>query len=167
MKFRQKRFVEAVRRNDKLAIEIWDETCRFLAIGIGNVITILAPEAVIIGGGVATAAGDLLFVPLRQLLPEYVSMIPANKINILPAELGNESGVCGALVLAKKAYSNVYGKICTSDKKINSTRRDFLKIAAAGTSCLTFADSIFGQISSEKKYKGNACLHRNLHFGQK
>lgn len=108
-----KTVLDAVRRRDKLAIEIWDETCRFLAIGIGNVITILAPEAVIIGGGVAMAAGDLLFVPLRQLLPEYVSMIPANKINILPAELGNENGVCGALVLAKKAYSNVYGKICT------------------------------------------------------
>jgi len=99
--------VEAVRRKDKLAIEIWDETCRVLAIGIANIITLLAPEAVVIGGGIA-AAGDLLFAPLRRLLPEFVSMIPAEKINILPAELGHESGVCGALVLAKKAYSKTY-----------------------------------------------------------
>ncbi len=88
-----------------MAIEIWDETCRFLAIGIGNIITTLAPEAVIIGGGIS-AAGDLLFEPLRRLLPNYVSMIPADKINILPALLGGESGVCGALVLAKKAAPN-------------------------------------------------------------
>ncbi len=100
-----KTVVEAVRRGDKLAIEIWDETCRFLAIGIANVISILAPEAVIIGGGIS-AAGDLLFAPLRRLLPEFVSMIPAEKINIIPAELGGESGVCGALVMAKKVVPN-------------------------------------------------------------
>lgn len=98
-----KTVVEAMRQNDKLAIEIWDETCRFLAIGIGNIITLFAPQAVIIGGGIAAATGDLLFTPLRRLLPDFVSMIPLGKISILPAELGNESGVCGALVLAKKA----------------------------------------------------------------
>lgn len=99
--------VEAVRRGDELAIEIWDETCRYLAIGIGNIISLLAPEAVIVGGGVA-AAGKLLFAPLKSLVPQFVSMVPADEINIVPAELGAQSGVCGALVLAKKAYSQNY-----------------------------------------------------------
>lgn len=103
-----KTVVEAAKRNDKLAIEIWDETCRFLAIGIGNMITLLAPEAVVIGGGIAAATGDLLFAPLRQMLPNFVSMIPKEKINVIPAELGSDSGVCGALVLAKKVYSNTF-----------------------------------------------------------
>lgn len=102
-----KTVVEAVRQNDKLAVEIWDETCRFLAIGIANSITLLAPEAVVIGGGVSLA-GEILFAPLRRLVPQYVSMIPADKINILPAKLGSESGVCGALMLAKKAFSNSF-----------------------------------------------------------
>jgi len=102
-----KTLIEAVRQNDKIAVEIWEETCRFLTVGIANIITLLAPEAVIVGGGIA-AAGDLLFAPLRRLLPQFVSMIPADKINILPAELGSESGVCGALVLAKKAYSKTF-----------------------------------------------------------
>lgn len=100
-----KTVVDALRQNDKLAVELWDETCRFLAIGVANIISLLAPEAVIIGGGIATAAGDLLFVPLRQMVPNYVSMIPKDKINILPADLGGESGVAGALALARKAYS--------------------------------------------------------------
>ena len=103
-----KTVVEAARRKDKLAVEIWKETCRFLAIGIANSITLLAPEAVVIGGGIAAATGEMLFAPLRALIPNFVSMIPMDKINILPAELGSESGVCGALVLAKKAYSNAY-----------------------------------------------------------
>lgn len=105
-----KTLLEGVRENDCLAVEIWDETCRFLAVGIGNVISILAPEAVVVGGGIAAAAGDLMFEPLRRLIPKYVSMIPAEKIKILPAALGAASGVCGALVLAKKAASNIYEK---------------------------------------------------------
>jgi len=99
--------VEAVKRGDELAIEIWDETCRYLAIGIGNIITLLAPEAVIVGGGVSEA-GRLLFEPLKSLVPQFVSMVPADKINIVPAELGAESGVWGALVLAKKEYAKNY-----------------------------------------------------------
>ncbi len=97
--------VEAVRRGDNLASEIWAETCRYLAIGIGNMITLLAPEAVIIGGGVATA-GELLLKPLRTLLKRYVTMVPMDKVAVLPASLGSESGVCGALVIARQAYSN-------------------------------------------------------------
>lgn len=100
-----KTLIDAVRKNDQLAVEIWEETVRYLAIGIGNAISILAPEAVVIGGGVASATGDLLFAPLRKLLPNYVSMIPAEKINVLPAALGDESGIYGALALAKKVLS--------------------------------------------------------------
>ncbi len=103
-----KTVVEAVRQNDKPAIEIWEETCRFLAIGIANSITLIAPEAVVIGGGIAAAAGELLFAPLRRLIPTYVSMIPADKIVILPAELAADSGVCGASVLAQKAASKAW-----------------------------------------------------------
>jgi glucokinase len=99
--------VEAARRKDPLATEIWDETCRFLAIGVANIFTLLAPEIVIIGGGIA-ASGEMLFAPLKEMIPHFVSMIPREKINVVPAQLGAESGVCGALVLARKAYSNSY-----------------------------------------------------------
>jgi len=98
-----KTVVEAVRKKDQLASEIWMETCRFLAIGVANIITLIAPEAIIIGGGVASA-GELLFAPLRSFLPQFVSMIPLEKVAVLPAELGGESGVCGALALAKQVY---------------------------------------------------------------
>ncbi|MBA3784681.1 MAG: ROK family protein [Acidobacteria bacterium] len=102
-----KTVVEAVRKKDQLASEIWMETCRFLAIGVANIITLIAPEAVIIGGGVASA-GELLFAPLRSFLPQFVSMIPLEKVAVLPAELGGESGVCGALALAKQVYLESY-----------------------------------------------------------
>src|SRR5262249_1479069 len=99
-----KTLIEAVRRNDKVACELWEETCRFLALGLGNAITMLAPEMLIIGGGIA-AANELLLDPLRELVPTFVSMIPAEYINIVPASLGQDSGLCGAIALARMASS--------------------------------------------------------------
>ena len=92
--------VDAVKAADPLATDVWNEACRFLAIGIANAITLIAPDLVIVGGGVASA-GELLFSPLREQVPNFVSMIPAEAIKIMPAELGTESGVFGALALAR------------------------------------------------------------------
>ncbi|HEV2912983.1 MAG TPA: ROK family protein [Pyrinomonadaceae bacterium] len=97
----------AEQRGDSLAREIWAEMIHFLSIGIGNVITILAPEAVILGGGVA-ATGEQLLGPLRPLIQQRVTMLPVEKVKILQAALAGESGVYGALVIARQAASTNY-----------------------------------------------------------
>ncbi|MEP6902674.1 MAG: ROK family protein [Actinomycetota bacterium] len=102
--------VEAVKNGDAAARSIWDETIKYLAIGIGNAITLIAPEAVIIGGGVASA-GELLLEPLRREIRKNVTMLPIEKVEILKASLGSESGVCGALMLAQKAYEKNYENV--------------------------------------------------------
>jgi glucokinase len=103
--------VESVENGDETAQKIWDETIKYLAIGIGNAITLIAPEAVIIGGGVSSV-GELLLEPLRREIGKNVTMVPIENIQILKASLGSESGVCGALILAqnalKKMHENVY-----------------------------------------------------------
>ncbi len=91
---------EAVRRGDELARRVWDEMIHFLSIGIANVVTILAPEAVILGGGVA-ATGELLLGPLRPLVEQRATMIPVGRVRILQAALAGDSGIHGALVLAR------------------------------------------------------------------
>jgi len=93
---------EAARDRDALAREVWDETVYYLAIGVGAVISILAPEAVILGGGVSLA-GDQLLEPLREQVKSRSKLLPADKINILQAALAGDSGVYGSLVLARQA----------------------------------------------------------------
>ena len=100
-----KTVIEAVKNGDETALEIWDETVRYLAIGIGNAITTIAPEAVIIGGGVSMA-GEILLEPLRCCIAKNVKMLPAEKVKILQASLGGESGIYGALILARQAIQN-------------------------------------------------------------
>ena len=93
---------EAAREGDILAREVWDETVYYLSIGIGAVISILAPEAVILGGGVSLAGAQLL-EPLTEQVKSRSKLLPANKINILQAALAGDSGVYGTLFLAQRA----------------------------------------------------------------
>jgi glucokinase len=89
---------------DELACRIWDEMVFFLSIGIGNVITLLAPEAVIIGGGVASS-GEQLLGPLRSLIRQNVKILPIERVQILQAYLGNKSGAYGALIIGREVLA--------------------------------------------------------------
>lgn len=92
---------DAAKEGDKTANEVVDKFIHYLATGIGNYITILRPEAVIIGGGVAEA-GDRLFEPLKKELPQMIYASDVIGIPpILKAELGNDAGVIGAALLHK------------------------------------------------------------------
>jgi glucokinase len=90
---------EAAREGDRLAREIWDETVFYLSLGLGNMIVMLEPEAIILGGGVAMT-GEQLLSPLRECIYNQVKILAASNIKILQAGLGAESGVFGAIVLA-------------------------------------------------------------------
>jgi glucokinase len=92
----------AAREGDALASKVWYDTIRHLSVGVGNIFHALAPEAVVIGGGVSTA-GEQLFTPLREHVRARVRMLPAGKINILQAALGGDSGIHGAAILGQSA----------------------------------------------------------------
>lgn len=91
--------VQAVKEQDSLALDIWHETIEYLSVGVANVITTLAPDIVVIGGGV-TEAGDLLFLPLRQAVRQRIFVMPVERVEIIPPKLGGEVGVVGAIAVA-------------------------------------------------------------------
>jgi glucokinase len=93
---------EAARAGDALASQVWDEMIHYLAVGVGNLFNVLAPEAVVIGGGVSEA-GEQLFGPLRERVRGRVRMLPPEKINILQASLGGDSALHGAVILGQAA----------------------------------------------------------------
>jgi glucokinase len=84
---------------DVIAAEVWDETVRFLGLGVVAIVTILAPERVMIGGGV-TRAGDFLFESLRREVRRRVKLVAVESVPILPAALGADVGILGAAAIA-------------------------------------------------------------------
>jgi glucokinase len=94
----------AAQAGDPVAGEVWDETIRYLAAGLSNIIAALAPEAIILGGGVSTS-GDQLLVPLRRRVRESVKIMPVEQVRILQASLGGDSGIHGALIIGRRALA--------------------------------------------------------------
>ena len=88
---------DAAQRGDAAALELCRTYVVYLAAGVTNLVNILQPEAVAVGGGVA---GAPLLEPLRQIVerecyPRHTGKIP----QILRAELGNDAGIIGAALL--------------------------------------------------------------------
>lgn len=90
---------QAAREGDSLALRIWRETGEYLGIGIANVINILNPRLVVLGGGVVEV-GDLLLEPARQTAHDRAMTQLADDVTIVPGKLGNQAGIVGAIHLA-------------------------------------------------------------------
>ncbi len=88
-----------VQEGDAVAGEVWRETVTYLGLGVAAIVTMLAPERVVIGGGVAMA-GDLLFEPLRREVRHRVKLVAVESVPILPAALGQDVGILGAAAVA-------------------------------------------------------------------
>ncbi len=71
-----------------------------LALGLKAAIMLLNPQRIVIGGGISKA-GDRLFVPLRHELRRQITSWSAARIDVVPALLGDDSVLFGALALAR------------------------------------------------------------------
>jgi glucokinase len=89
--------VLAARAGDARAIAGLADVGRYLGIGIANMITVISPDRIVIGGGVA-AAGDLLFAPIRAEIARRVTTTSVDAVTLVPAELGTWAGAIGAAV---------------------------------------------------------------------
>jgi len=89
---------QAARLGDPAAKRVLSQYLRGLAIGMINLINILQPEIICLGGGVSNAEDDLLLDPLRELVWQG-SFDKSTKVRIERASLGNNAGVVGAALL--------------------------------------------------------------------
>lgn len=89
----------AARAGDNLALDVITRAAGYFGVGIANLVNIFNPEMVIVGGGVAKM-GDILLEPARQMVRERAYQLAADAVRIVPARLGDDSGVLGAAVFA-------------------------------------------------------------------
>jgi predicted NBD/HSP70 family sugar kinase len=80
---------------DERCVAAVDQAIRALGIAIANVVNVLAPDRVVVGGGMA-AAGDVIMGPLRANVHEHARMLPPERIEVVLAELGPLAGAIGA-----------------------------------------------------------------------
>lgn len=94
-----KHVFDAVKLGDKLANELFSDYTDYLAEGIANIINILQPELVCIGGGVSKA-GEMLLTPVKEKVAGLIfSKNSAKNTEIELARLDNDAGIIGAAML--------------------------------------------------------------------
>jgi glucokinase len=91
----------AAKKRDKVALEVIEETARYLAIGIAGVVNLLNPEVVIIGGGVADGGAGYVET-VSQELRRRICDSAQEKLRIVKATLGNSAGFIGASILGEE-----------------------------------------------------------------
>ncbi len=99
-----KAIAAAAIEGEESALHILDEARAALAEGICHVIALLCPQRIVIGGGVSLIGEDLFFTPLRELVADTVFPPFAGLTDIVPAVLGEEVVVHGALALARQKF---------------------------------------------------------------
>jgi glucokinase len=90
---------ELAHAGDDAAVSVLTQIGRRLGYGLVGVVNVFNPELIVIGGG-ALAAGELLLGPAREVVAERALPPVREMVSIVPAEFGDESGMLGAALLA-------------------------------------------------------------------
>ncbi|PSB09379.1 glucokinase [Pleurocapsa sp. CCALA 161] len=83
---------------DPAAIEFWQDYGKALGAGLASLVYVLTPEAIIIGGGIGASCKFFLPSTLAEIEQRVVSPSRVG-LKLLPAQLGNQAGMLGAVKL--------------------------------------------------------------------
>jgi glucokinase len=95
---------ELAHAGDAAASAVLAQVGRRLGYGLVGVVNVFNPELIVIGGG-AIAAGELLLGPAREIVAERAPPPVGEMVEIVPAAFGDESGMLGAALLALDSLS--------------------------------------------------------------
>jgi glucokinase len=95
---------EAFHAGDTLAKQVLEATSDLLTVWLGNMIDLLEPDVIIVGGGIARLISD--FFPRMQLeLPKWCINARCCEIPLVLAKYGSDAGIAGAAALCRQQQS--------------------------------------------------------------
>ncbi|MFG0332584.1 MAG: ROK family protein [Maioricimonas sp. JB049] len=101
-----KSMFEASEAGDEAVREVLLRAATFLGIGVANVMTVLHPDLVVLGGGVAMM-GSFLIDRVREVVHSHVTMFPPESVRIEHSVLDEKAGVIGAVSLAAEGIPGI------------------------------------------------------------
>jgi glucokinase len=89
---------QAFAKGDRIAKEVLEQTVEYLSYWLGNVVDLLEPEVVIVGGGVSLMLKPF-FAELRKKLPVFCENQRAGETPIVASHYGEDAGIAGGAAL--------------------------------------------------------------------
>lgn len=93
---------KAIRRGDKLVSRIIEQAAEYSGIAVANLINLLNPEVVVMGGGVIEALEDEMMSVITQTANKRALAGTTKGVQIIASKLGDEAGISGGAVLARR-----------------------------------------------------------------
>jgi glucokinase len=90
---------ELAKAGDEVALGVLSTAGRHLGVALASYANIFNPDVIVIGGGAAEGAGDLLLDPAREVVRE-TALRPMDETPVKLAELGGDAGMIGAAAMA-------------------------------------------------------------------
>jgi glucokinase len=94
---------EEAKKGDEVALEVFEETGYFVGLCAANLINLLNPEMIVIGGGIAQA-GDLILEPIRRTAYATAVRSLSRSCRIVAADLGDNAGILGGVALVLQEH---------------------------------------------------------------
>jgi glucokinase len=92
---------KALRRGDKFVEKIIEETAEYTGIAVANLMNLLNPEVIVLGGGLIQQLADEMMAITVATAMDYAMSGTAQGIEIIASELGDDAGITGGAVLAR------------------------------------------------------------------
>jgi glucokinase len=93
---------KAIKQGDKFVEHIVEEAAKYTGIAVANLINILSPEVVVIGGGLMDALENEMLSVVVETAREHAFPGSDKGVKILPSKLGDDAGITGGAVLARR-----------------------------------------------------------------
>jgi glucokinase len=94
---------DAARAGDRISLDIIERVSKYFTQGLLNIAILFVPDAIVLGGGVMRNV-DFFLPDLRQTMQAYREMVPAHKIQITAAQLGEYAGLYGSAYTIFKKF---------------------------------------------------------------
>lgn len=98
---------EAVARGDKSIKRLVVEAAETIGFGVVNVIHMLCPDTIVLGGGLVEAMEDLICKTVEDHAKNHVMSVYRDRFKVVAAKLGDDAGVQGAAAWARKKIEAV------------------------------------------------------------
>ncbi len=93
---------KAIKKGDKLVEQIIEEAAEYTGIAVANIINIMNPQVVVLGGGVIDALGDEMMAIILETAQDYGMSGATKGVDIVASKRGDDAGIVGGAVLARR-----------------------------------------------------------------
>lgn len=93
---------KALKKGDKLAEKVVEDAAEYTGIAVGNIINLINPEYIVLGGGVIDALEDEMMAIIVETAHDYAMTGAAKGVQIVASKLGDHAGITGAAALARE-----------------------------------------------------------------